>query len=124
MGLAQRSTPRVDRTAEMKYVDQIHYCDVQVPPGTMDANKLVQLRENFHRRHEQLYTYSEPDNEPEIVSLRASIAIETHTPTNTGSKTATPDITIEPQGTREVIMPDTREFRTTPRLSKHRIRDR
>ena len=114
LGAGAEEHPRVDRTAEMKYVDQIHYCDVQVPPGTMDANKLVQLRENFHRRHEQLYTYSEPDNEPEIVSLRASIAIETHTPTNTGSKTATPDITIEPQGTREVIMPDTREFRTTP----------
>ena len=114
LGAGAEEHTRVDRTAEMKYVDQIHYCDVQVPPGTMDANKLVQLRENFHRRHEQLYTYSEPDNEPEIVSLRASIAIETHTPTNTGRKNATPDITIELQGTREVIMPETREFRTTP----------
>ena len=66
-----------------------------------------------HRCHEQLYTYSEPDNEPEIVSLRTSIIIETHTPTNTGRKKATPDLTIEPQGTREVIVPDTREFRTT-----------
>ena len=114
LGVGAGERTRVERTAEMKYVDQIHYCDVQVPPGTMDANKQAQLRENFHRRHKELYTYSEPDNEPEIVSLRASIVIETHTATGAGSKKAMPEIIIELKGMRDVIMPDTREFRSTP----------
>ena len=98
----------------MKYIDQIHYCDVQVPPGTMDTDKLARLRENFHRRHEELYTYSEPDNEPEIVSLRASTVVDTHAPTDAGSGATIPEISIKPQGTRNVIMPDSREFRSTP----------
>ena len=104
---------RVERSAEMKYVDQIHYCDVQAPPGTMDAEKMARLRENFHRRHEELYTYSETDNEPEIVSLRASTVVDTITPAGAVG-VAIPEISIEPQETRDVLMPDTREFETTP----------
>ena len=113
LGIGDRDRARVERSAEMKYVDQIHYCDVQVPPGIMDAHKLALLRENFHRRHEELYTYSEPDNEPEIVSLRASTVVDTITPAGTGGA-AIPEISIEPQETRDVLMPDTREFETTP----------
>ena len=67
---------RIERAAEMKYADQIHYCDVQAPLGELDAAKLEELRDNFHRRHKELYTYAEPDNEPEIVSLRASVVID------------------------------------------------
>ena len=66
------------------------------------------------RRHEELYTYSEPDNEPEIVSLRASIVIDTLAPAAPGSEKAAPEIPITPQGTRDVIMPETQEFRATP----------
>ena len=113
LGIEDRARARVERSAEMKYVDQIHYCDVQTPPGTMDAEKMARLRENFHRRHEELYTYSEPDNEPEIVSLRASTVVDTITPAGAGG-VAIPEISIEPQETRDVLMPDTREFATTP----------
>ena len=114
LGIGDRGQARVERSAEMKYVDQIHYCDVQVPPGIMDAGKLARLRENFHRRHEELYTYSEPDNEPEIVSLRASTVVDTLTPAGAGDDETLPETSIGPQDTREVIMPDTREFRSTP----------
>ena len=73
-------------------------------------SKLARLRENFHRRHEELYTYSEPDNEPEIVSLRTSTVVDTHAPTDAGSGATIPEISIKPHDTREVIMPDSREI--------------
>ena len=114
LGIGERDSARVERSAEMKYVDQIHYCDVQAPPGIVDADKLALLRETFHRRHEELYTYSEPDNEPEIVSLRASTVVDTLTPADAGGDATIPEISIEPQETRDVLMPDTREFAATP----------
>ena len=114
LGVRVNDRVRVERTAEMKYVDQIHYCDVQAPAGAMDAAKLAQLRKNFHQRHEELYTYSEPDNEPEIVSLRASVIIDSLVPTSLGDKETATGRTIRSRTMRDVIMPDTRERRATP----------
>lgn len=65
----------VERMAEMKYVDQVHYCDVAVTSGVLDEQALHDLRRWFHERHEQLYSFSERDNEPEIISLRASTIV-------------------------------------------------
>ena len=111
---------RIERAAEMKYADQIHYCDVQAPLGELDAAKLEELRDNFHRRHKELYTYAEPDNEPEIVSLRASVVIDAVAGAGgAGVATAPPGdragvVSAPPVGTRSVIMPATGERKTTP----------
>ena len=125
---------RIERAAEMKYADQIHYCDVQAPLGELDAAKLEELRDNFHRRHKELYTYAEPDNEPEIVSLRASVVIDAVAgasgaggagvvaapPGGEPGAGAAPPVggpgtdAAPPVGTRSVIMPATGELKTTP----------
>lgn len=114
---------RIERAAEMKYADQIHYCDVQAPLGELDAAKLEELRDNFHRRHKELYTYAEPDNEPEIVSLRASVVIDAVAGAGgaggAGVVAAPPGgepgaVAAPPEGTRSVIMPATGERKTTP----------
>ena len=116
---------RIERAAEMKYADQIHYCDVQAPLGELDADKLEELRDNFHRRHKELYTYAEPDNEPEIVSLRASVVIDAVTSAGgagganavasaPGDGPGAGAIAAPPVGTRSVIMPATGELKTTP----------
>ncbi len=72
LGLPGDAEVRLERVAEMKYVDQVHYCDVSVPdapaPELLDA-----LAQAFHERHRQLYTYAEPDNRPEMLSLRLSV---------------------------------------------------
>ena len=131
-----RGGVRIERAAEMKYADQIHYCDVQAPLGELDAAKLEELRDNFHRRHKELYTYAEPDNEPEIVSLRASVIIDAvAAPPGGGAggadAVAAPPVSepgagaaspvsepgagaAPPEGTRSVIMPATGELKTTP----------
>ena len=118
------SSVRIERAAEMKYADQIHYCDVQAPLGELDAAKLEELRDNFHRRHKELYTYAEPDNEPEIVSLRASVVIDAVAGAGEaggpGAVAAPPGggpgavSAPPPEGTRSVIMPATGERKTTP----------
>lgn len=66
----------IEQYAEMKYVDQIHNCDVPMPGGVMTEDKREQLRQHFHARHEELFTYCEPDNEPELVSIRLSVIIK------------------------------------------------
>lgn len=114
---------RIERAAEMKYADQIHYCDVQAPLGELGAAKLEELRDNFHRRHKELYTYAEPDNEPEIVSLRASVVIDAVAGAGgaggAGVVAAPPGggagvVATPPVGTRSVIMPATGGRKTTP----------
>lgn len=111
---------RIERAAEMKYADQIHYCDVQAPLGELDAAKLEELRDNFHRRHKELYTYAEPDNEPEIVSLRASVVIDAVAGAGGAGGATAPSgdgpgtDAAPPVGTRSVIMPATGERKTTP----------
>ena len=57
------------RKVEMRYQGQIHECQVDVPPGPVTADMLAQLLRDFHARHEQLYTYSEPHNVVELVNL-------------------------------------------------------
>ncbi len=66
----------IEQYAEMKYVDQIHNCDVLMPGGEMNEDKRDELRQCFHQRHEELFTYCETDNEPELVSIRLSVIIK------------------------------------------------
>ena len=116
-GDAGGGSVRIERAAEMKYADQIHYCDVQAPLGELNAAKLEELRDNFHRRHKELYTYAEPDNEPEIVSLRASVVIDAVAGAGGaagGAGGANAVAAPPPVGTRSVIMPATGERKTTP----------
>ncbi len=66
----------IEQYAEMKYVDQIHNCDVRMPAGEMTEDKRELLRQHFHERHKELFTYCEMDNEPELVSIRLSVIIK------------------------------------------------
>lgn len=69
------SNLHIEQFAEMKYVDQIHNCDVSMPAGHMTKSKRDDLRHGFHQRHKELFTYCELDNEPELVSVRLSVII-------------------------------------------------
>lgn len=60
---------QLQRRVEMRYQGQIHECQVDVPAGRVTADTLAQLLRDFHARHEQLYTYSEPHNLVELVNL-------------------------------------------------------
>ena len=46
------------RTAELRYVGQFHEVEVDVPSGSLTESDLEQVVENFHKRHEELYTFN------------------------------------------------------------------
>jgi N-methylhydantoinase A len=65
---------RVQRTADMRYGEQIF--EVSVSLGGIDwaaADLLEQLAAAFHRRHEELYTYALPDQEAVLVNARVAV---------------------------------------------------
>jgi N-methylhydantoinase A len=63
----------VERSVDMKYVDQVHECRVEIPLFRIDEASLVRIEDAFHRRHEALYTYCERDNVPELINVEVSV---------------------------------------------------
>ncbi|EAQ02174.1 hypothetical protein OB2597_18866 [Pseudooceanicola batsensis HTCC2597] len=64
----------VERSAEMRYGEQIFEVDVPLDhidfgaPGLVDA-----VTSAFHRRHEELYTFAAPDQEVDLVNARVAL---------------------------------------------------
>jgi N-methylhydantoinase A len=63
----------VHRSVDMKYVDQVHECSVELPVFEITAERLPQIEDAFHRRHERLYTYCERDNTPELINVEVNV---------------------------------------------------
>jgi N-methylhydantoinase A len=63
----------VERSVDMKYVDQVHECRVEIPLFRIDEETLAEVEDAFHRRHEALYTYCERDNVPELINVEVSV---------------------------------------------------
>ena len=81
--LEQRSVSRLtswfdgkvatERSAEMRYGEQIFEIDVSLDGLDWDSEEIVdRIEELFHRRHEELYTYSSPDQEVVFVNARVA----------------------------------------------------
>ncbi|WP_018152336.1 caprolactamase subunit alpha [Leeia oryzae] len=64
---------RVSRSLEMRYVGQIHECRVDIGPGRITPERIHELLDAFHRRHEALFTYSEPGSAVELVNLESTV---------------------------------------------------
>ena len=63
------------RSVDMRYGEQVF--EITVPLDGVDwsrADPLPQIVERFHRRHEELYTYSLPDQETVLVNARVAVA--------------------------------------------------
>lgn len=81
--LEQRATGRLrswfggpittERSAEMRYGEQIFEIDVALDGLDWNAASLVdQIEDRFHRRHEELYTYASRDQEVVFVNARVA----------------------------------------------------
>ena len=63
----------IERSAEMRYGEQIFEIDVALDDLDWDAASLVdQIEDRFHRRHEELYTYCSRDQEVVFVNARVA----------------------------------------------------
>jgi N-methylhydantoinase A len=64
---------RCERSAEMRYGEQIFEIDVPLDGVAWEAAGLVaRVQERFHRRHEELYTYASPGQEVVFVNARVA----------------------------------------------------
>ncbi|MFD0850801.1 hypothetical protein ACFQ07_01000, partial [Actinomadura adrarensis] len=62
--------------ADLRYVGQHHEVMVTCPPEDVDPadpEGFARIEQAFHRRHEQLYGFSNPGKELEILSLRVTV---------------------------------------------------
>ena len=61
------------RSLDMRYVGQVHECTVEIATFEIDAGTIDRVKDAFHRRHEQLYTYAEPDSAIEVVNIESTL---------------------------------------------------
>ena len=61
------------RSLEMRYVGQVHECTVDIDTFEIDAKTIDRIKDAFHRRHEQLYTYSERHSLVEVVNVESTV---------------------------------------------------
>ncbi len=64
---------RVERSAEMRLVGQLHQIAVPLPDGTIDATRLPEIREGFVETYQRLYTRVVEGAEIELLSLRVRV---------------------------------------------------
>lgn len=63
----------IERSAEMRYGEQVFEIDVPLSDVDLSAGDLIhQMAERFHRRHEELYTYSSRDQDVVFVNARVA----------------------------------------------------
>ena len=58
------------RTADLRYLGQFHEVEVEVPSGRVDQAAIAATMDNFHGRHEQLYTFNMPWQPVELLTFR------------------------------------------------------
>jgi N-methylhydantoinase A len=108
----------VELSAEMRYGEQIYEIDVPLDGLDRDAADLVeQIESRFHRRHEELYTYSSPGHEVVFVNARVA-AIGQVVRCGQPSKPASPSGTCVPRATRQAFFG---EWRNVPVYSLHTL---
>jgi N-methylhydantoinase A len=64
---------RIKRGLDMRYLGQVHECSVEIGNFAIDAASIARLKQAFHKRHEQLYTYSEPMSLVEVVNIESTL---------------------------------------------------
>jgi N-methylhydantoinase A len=63
----------VKRSLDMRYVGQVHECTVEIDTFKVGAASIGKIIAAFHKRHEQLYTYSEPHSVVEVVNIESTV---------------------------------------------------
>ena len=63
----------VRRSIDMRYVGQVHECSVEIGNFKVDAKSIAGIKDAFHKRHEELYTYAEPQSVVEVVNIESTV---------------------------------------------------
>ena len=96
----------VQRSADMRYLDQVYEVNVAVPdPSKQDGVLLSEWSGNFHQRYQELFSYHQQDQEVRLVTLRVTVVgrlSRISQPQDTQSHDAA--VTPTPVTTRRVYM--------------------
>lgn len=63
----------IKRSLDMRYVGQVHECTVDIGTFPINAKSISKVKDAFHKRHEELYTYSERHNAVEVVNIESTL---------------------------------------------------
>ncbi|WP_412518722.1 hydantoinase/oxoprolinase family protein [Staphylococcus simulans] len=63
----------VTKSIDLRYVGQDHPVEVSVPFDSLTETNTDEVIKAFHRKHEQLYTYTLEDNGIEVVNVKVSV---------------------------------------------------
>jgi N-methylhydantoinase A len=63
----------IKRSMDMRYVGQVHECTVDIGTFDINAKSIEKVKDAFHKRHEELYTYSERHNAVEVVNIESTV---------------------------------------------------
>ncbi|WP_353183651.1 hydantoinase/oxoprolinase family protein [Bosea sp. (in: a-proteobacteria)] len=100
---------RIERSAEMRYGEQIFEVDVPLDGLDLDgAGAMTELVDRFHRRHEELYTYCSPSQEVVLVNARVA-AVGVVEPSRGEAHAAAAERVPLPAGRRRAFLGDWRE---------------
>ena len=58
---------------DMRYVGQVHECTVDIGTFEINEKSIGKVKDAFHKRHEELYTYSERHNAVEVVNIESTV---------------------------------------------------
>ncbi|WP_323786058.1 hydantoinase/oxoprolinase family protein [Thalassovita sp.] len=71
----------ISRSLDMRYVGQVHECTVEIDTFDITEGGLDVIKQAFHQRHKDLYTYDEPHNPVEVVNVESTIVGHVAKPT-------------------------------------------
>jgi len=99
----------IERSAEMRYGEQIFEIDVSLDGLDWNEADLVdQIEARFHRKHEELYTYASPGQEVVFVNARVA-AVGAVAPTDQDTRLESSSGVCEPSSKRQAFFGDWRE---------------
>ena len=104
----------ISRSLDMRYVDQVHECQVDIPLEDLSASNIDAIAEAFHTRHEELFTYCERDNTVEIMNLESTVVGKVARPQLPPLASGTPDPAHARTGERPAFFEEDNAFVMTP----------
>ena len=104
----------VARSLDMRYVDQVHECQVDIPNADVSPDTIDTIAEAFHRRHEELFTYCERDNAVEIMNAESTLVGRVPRPRLPALAAGSADPSAAQVGKRPAFFADAGGFASTP----------
>ncbi|UOO91372.1 hydantoinase/oxoprolinase family protein [Vitreoscilla stercoraria] len=104
----------IERSMEMRYVGQVHECNVAIGNEDINHDTMAVILNDFHKRHEALFTYSERSSTVELVNVEVMIRGLINKPHIAEIPDATVAVNETIIGHRPMILSHSYEWQQTP----------